>query len=184
MTPLRVAKQSWWVLGVGLAWISLLFVAHVLVRCCTSDVCCREWTNALREPKVGGTDNLGVALVGCRIMRALYKQPDPRLRYLIRSRLATKRGRWVSRSWGCAMGQAAYGRCHTVARRVACGVALHGDESQLVGGLFHGCRSTAAPFSWSKGIKHVTCVRCGIYRQGHHDKVSVEELSWMAQWNM
>eukprot|EP00435_Cladocopium_sp_Y103_P060782 s327_g22.t1 len=75
------------------------------------------------RPQVGSTDNLGVALVGCRIMRALYNQPDLKLRYLIRSHGVS---RWTQR--------------------------LSGDITQ-----------------------------CGIHRQGHHDKVTAEELSKEAQ---
>eukprot|EP00930_Biecheleria_cincta_P058698 TRINITY_DN4449_c0_g2_i1.p1 TRINITY_DN4449_c0_g2~~TRINITY_DN4449_c0_g2_i1.p1 ORF type:complete len:2425 (+),score=436.97 TRINITY_DN4449_c0_g2_i1:100-7374(+) len=49
---------------------------------------------ALLQHFVGGTDSLNVALVGCRIMRALYNQPDLKLRYLVRSHGAK---RWAER---------------------------------------------------------------------------------------
>ncbi|CAE8601169.1 unnamed protein product [Polarella glacialis] len=49
---------------------------------------------ALLQHLVGGTDNVSVALVGCRIMQALCSQPDPTLRYLVRSHGAK---RWAER---------------------------------------------------------------------------------------
>ncbi|CAE8625894.1 unnamed protein product, partial [Polarella glacialis] len=49
---------------------------------------------ALLQHLVGGTDNMSVALVGCRLMRALYSQSDPRLRYLVQSHGAK---RWAER---------------------------------------------------------------------------------------
>jgi len=52
---------------------------------------------ALLQHLVGSNDNLGVALGGCRIMRALYNQPDLKLRYLIRSHGVR---RWTERLSG------------------------------------------------------------------------------------
>ena len=109
-------------------------------------------------------------------MRALYKQPDGRLRYLIRSRLATALRR---------DGLKGHGALRWAKR-------LMGDVTQWLGTwlemlivLKDITVSLLAELLWYKQgvfqrIKEVTCaVRCGIYRQGHHDKVSVEELSWV-----
>jgi len=49
---------------------------------------------ALLQHFVGATDNLSTALVGCRIMRALYSRGDPTLQYIVRSHGAL---RWSER---------------------------------------------------------------------------------------
>jgi len=49
---------------------------------------------ALLQHLVGGTDNLSTALIGCRIMRAVYSRGDPTLQYLVRSHGAL---RWAQR---------------------------------------------------------------------------------------
>lgn len=48
--------------------------------------------SALLQHFVGGTDNISIAMVGCRIMRALYSRSDPTLRHLVLSHGAE---RWV-----------------------------------------------------------------------------------------
>jgi len=79
----------------------------------------------LLQHVVGGTDNLSVALLGCRIMRAIYQKGDAKLRHLVQS---------------------------------------------------HGAKRWAQRISGSKDV-----AQCGIYRQAHNEKVTVDELSQEAQ---
>ncbi|CAE7195090.1 hecd-1 [Symbiodinium natans] len=79
----------------------------------------------LLQHVVGGTDNLSVALLGCRIMKSMYQKGDAKLQHVVRS---------------------------------------------------HGAERWAKRISVSKDV-----ALCGIYRQAHNEKVTVDELSQEAQ---